>query len=166
MGGLRLSEGGISITGKAEDREVVKGIGLADIASADDWSSKNAKNPDFNLVLIQAANVGFQAKMSAVSGSYLISEFTRNMTQSVVKKDEKTLASVAEDVQNALHERGKQQTINIFNSGTRSLRLCAKKRMPKRKAKRPSMPAVATSPLVDRAKGPAQFLLGRPRGKY
>ena len=62
--------------GEKMDKEVVKGIGLADISSADDWSSKNDKNPDFNLVLIQAANVGFQAKMSAVSGSYLISEVT------------------------------------------------------------------------------------------
>ena len=83
----------------------------------------NDPNPDYKLVEIHAANIGYQAKCNLINGSYLIYGFTQRLKQDTLKrdKDKKSLATMFEEMQNELHDKGRQQTINTFNNNTRHL---------------------------------------------
>merc|ERR1712154_113444 len=88
-----------------------------DIVTNRDWTT-DTKNPDYNLVVVHAANQGYQAKINASTGSYLIHEWTQRMTRNIENEEGKTLATIFEEIQDTLHDKGKQQTVNIFNNRT------------------------------------------------
>merc|ERR1712173_409340 len=81
------------------------------------WTTNN-KNPDYNLVRVDAANDGFVAKMSSNFGSYVVYAISKAIRHNVEKQGGKGFAEVLEDVQNALHDKGKQQTVNVLNNHT------------------------------------------------
>ena len=83
------------------------------------WTS-STKNPDYNMVTVFAANSGFVAKMN-YNGSYLVYYLTKAIKSNVERQQGKTLAEILEDVQNKLHDHGKQQTVNTMNNHTRTL---------------------------------------------
>ena len=84
------------------------------------WTT-HQKNPDFKLVEIHAANPGFQAKMHRHNGSYLLNEFTKRMRSNCSdnNNDIDHLGRMFDKIQNELHDKGKQQTQNVFNNDTR-----------------------------------------------
>ena len=84
------------------------------------WTT-NSKNPDYNLVVVHAANEGFVAKMSSDVGSYAVYALSKVIRTNVGRIPAKGLAELLEEVQNALHDQGKQQTMNVFNNHTRTL---------------------------------------------
>eukprot|EP00483_Globobulimina_turgida_P005666 UN05676 len=88
------------------------------------WCS-DQQNPDYKLVTLHAANPGFQAKLNAVDGSYLIREFAKAMIanadiQNVEQRQ--FLGEIMDGIQHNLHERGKQQTVNVYNNFTQYLK--------------------------------------------
>ena len=94
---------------------------LESVQNVNDWTS-STKNPDYNLVLILAANSGYQAKMREDEvGSYLSYLFMQRVQRNIVDHGGKGLAAIMEDIQNALHDHGRQQTVNIFNNNTRNM---------------------------------------------
>ncbi len=101
--------------------DISKCIELEAVSSGvNQWTQK--LNPDYKLVQINASNLGFQAKCDLRFGSFLIYEFTQKMKQNIEKTENKTLATIFDEIQNDLHDRGKQQTTNTFNNNTRNLR--------------------------------------------
>eukprot|EP01084_Bolivina_argentea_P052822 96993_1 len=129
---IAMSQYTVSLEGEENEQKqgqyiVGKGIELVDISTGMEWT-ENTNNPDYKLAQIHAANKGFQAKCSTIIGSYLIYEFTKAMKNSIAKKQNKTLSTIFEEIQNKLHESGKQQTINTFNNGTGHLRFVKKKK--------------------------------------
>ena len=98
-----------------------KGTNLDDVQnmSTNAWTS-TTKNPDYNMVTVYAANSGFVAKMN-YNGSYLVYSLTDAIMENVERKQEKTLAEMLEDVQNRLHDAGRQLPVSILNNHTRSL---------------------------------------------
>eukprot|EP01084_Bolivina_argentea_P255890 430580_1 len=98
-----------------------KGTKLIDISHNTQWTS-TTNNPDYKLVSVYASTQGFQAKMCVRKGSYLTSKFTAKIMKNVNEKENKTLATILDEIQNELHDAGKQQTINILNNNTRHLR--------------------------------------------
>ena len=101
--------------------EHTKSTSLEDVEnmSVNRWTS-STKNPDYNLVLVHAANSGFVAKMN-YKGSYLVYVLARKIRANVEKRGGMGLAEVLEDVQNLLHDAGRQQTVNQLNNNTRTL---------------------------------------------
>ena len=80
------------------------------------------KNPDYNLVVIHAANSGYMAKMREDKiGSYLSYLFMQRVQRNIVEHQGKGLAEIMEDIQNVLHDNGRQQTVNVFNNNTRNM---------------------------------------------
>eukprot|EP01083_Nonionella_stella_P141524 436299_1 len=109
--------------GNVDGKEYSKYFGVEDLRSTQMWTGKEP-NPDYKLMEIHAANVGFQAKCNERYGSYLLYEFQRRVKQSLERENgTETLGRIFEKIQNHLHEKGKQQTINVFNNNTRYLRL-------------------------------------------
>ena len=83
------------------------------------WTQEE-DNPDFKLVTIHAANIGFQSKMDIVTGSYVITAFTRLMIQNIRDNNNKQwLFQIFDYIQKELHDKGKQHTVNTYNDGTR-----------------------------------------------
>ena len=74
-------------------------------------------NPDFQLVTINAANEGFQSKMSSVKGSYVIQQFTEKIGSNL-KNNNYFLQEILDDIQEDLHNKGKQLMIQTFNNKT------------------------------------------------
>ena len=73
-----------------------------------EWTSMN-KNPDYNLVEVHGSNDGFVSKMQATTmGSYLTHSFVKAVRQRIEKKQRKGLSDMLKDIQNALHDKGKQ----------------------------------------------------------
>ena len=108
-----------SVTYVMSDVEVEKQLGADEISDEELWQI-GEDNPDYRLITINAANDGFQAKMSVVSGSYVITDFTRLMVENITNKDNKQwLFEVLDKIQQDLHEQGKQQIVNTFNNRTR-----------------------------------------------
>jgi len=97
-----------------------KGTDLDDLQNVNSWTS-STKNPDYNMVAVHAANSGFAAQMSDYKGSYLVYSLVKAIKLNIEKRTRKTLAELLEDVQNLLHDLGRQQTVNIFNNHTRTL---------------------------------------------
>ena len=99
-----------------------KGTDLDDVQNltGNVWTSKT-KNPDYNLVIVKAANSGFAAKFNNECGSYVVYFLTMAIRRNVEKRQGRTLAEILEHVQNKLHDHGKQQTVNQTNNHTRTL---------------------------------------------
>ena len=99
------------------DKAYGKCTELKDISADNAWTH-TTKNPDYKLVQIHASNPGFQAKCCSSKGSYLIYEFTQKILDNLDQKQNKSLTTICEEIQNKLHDLGKQQTTNVFNNGT------------------------------------------------
>merc|ERR1712217_535890 len=99
-------------------------VELEDVQRPKEWTT-STKNPDWNLVEIHGANSGFMAKGSTKEGvgSYLVYFFTKRVREEAVKRNGLDLAGIMERIQNVLHNKGKQQTQNIFNNNTRTLQM-------------------------------------------
>ena len=105
-----------------------KVISLASIQGENDeiWL-RNEENPDYRLITVHAANIGFQSKMSIETGSYVITGFTRAMITNIQQQNNKKfLFEILDDIQNELHSKGKQQTVNTFNNNTRYIKFLRK----------------------------------------
>ena len=68
-------------------------------------------NPDCKLAVINAANEGFQSKMSNETGSHVLTQFMEKLGD-IIDRDGKNknmvLFRILEDIQEELHQRGKQ----------------------------------------------------------
>eukprot|EP01084_Bolivina_argentea_P209655 357077_1 len=99
-----------------------KGVSLNQISTGTEWTH-STKNPDYKLAQIHASNPGFQAKCNSLFGSYLIFEFVQKMMNNVENNINEPLITICEEIQNKLHDSGKQQIYFIFNNNTSNLHL-------------------------------------------
>eukprot|EP01084_Bolivina_argentea_P316864 549339_1 len=77
---------------------------------------------DSNLVVVCAANVGFQAICDAQKGSYLIMNFFKKMSSKINNeelKEDSYLGDIISEMQNELHSMGKQLITSSFSPETR-----------------------------------------------
>ena len=81
----------------------------------DVWKA-DQKNPDYMLAVIHGANEGFQAKISSKKGSYLIRKFTDKMLQNIEEAKCQCLSKIIDEIQEELHEDGKQQITPGYNN--------------------------------------------------
>ena len=62
-------------------------------------------NPDYKLVIISAANPGFQSKVDTEKGSFMITKFTEKLRDNVVNAhNEKFLQEIIDEIQEELHD--------------------------------------------------------------
>eukprot|EP01084_Bolivina_argentea_P247976 414820_1 len=103
-----------------EEKDNDKGVTLKEISSGYEWTNESlkSKNPDYKLVCVSAANAGYQAKCHVNNGSYLINGFVQKLKCNLNKKGNKTLQCIFEEVQQELHDTGKQQITHHFNNNT------------------------------------------------
>ena len=88
-------------------------------------------NPDHKLVMIHAANPGFQAKLSVEEGSYLIKQFVDRTIQNLENNDNKLLGEIIDEIEKDLHNQKRKQLIAPhYQNGTRMINL-----MPRENAK-------------------------------
>eukprot|EP01084_Bolivina_argentea_P307411 531352_1 len=80
------------------------------------------KNPDFFLSLIHGANEGFQSKICSITGSYLIHKFVTKMILNVEEKKNIFFGEIIDEIQDDLHNAGKQQIKVVHNNHTRFLK--------------------------------------------
>eukprot|EP01084_Bolivina_argentea_P287060 492517_1 len=109
-----------------EVQEMDKGVKLNALNIPNDklWSDdKYCLNPDYNLAELNAcaANTGFQAKLDLRFGSYLTYYFVEKMKKNIQEKECKSLGQICHEIQDELHDLGKQQTIHILNNQTEYL---------------------------------------------
>ena len=76
---------------------------------------RGTKNPDYLLVEINAANPGFESKMSKTKGSYMISKFVEKMMKNLNDNNPRFIHQIFDDIQEELQK--KQQTKNTYNNG-------------------------------------------------
>ena len=87
------------------------------------WTTSQP-NPDYKLMVIESANIGFQANMRHDDvGSLLIYEFIMTIIESIRSHDRRSLAENLDKIQQKLHEGGKQLINYTPNNGTGKLRL-------------------------------------------
>ena len=87
------------------------------------WTSRT-KNPDYNLVVVHGSNDGFVSKMQdSEVGSYLTYFFAKAVRQRIERKQRKGLSELLTDVQNVLHDGGKQLIRKEFFNNTEYLRI-------------------------------------------
>eukprot|EP01084_Bolivina_argentea_P278897 476675_1 len=105
--------------------EHAKNFVVDDIPRSDVIWSKGEKNPDHKLVVINAANTGFQSKLNTETGSYMLYEFCKKTLEQLNNADAKSRNSgkciyeIFDEIQQDLEERGKQQIIATYNDKTR-----------------------------------------------
>jgi len=87
------------------------------------WA-QDEHNVDYKLVQIDAANPGFQAKMTTTFGSYLTHLFVKSLKQNT----DKFLFQIVGEIQEVLHNKGKQQTKQCFSNGTEYIKFLKHKR--------------------------------------
>jgi len=68
----------------------------------------SGKKPDFNLVQIRAANQGVMAKINEEVGSCLAQLITEHIMESIMSREDKTIAEVLKDCQQTLQRFGKE----------------------------------------------------------
>eukprot|EP01084_Bolivina_argentea_P282889 484352_1 len=109
---------------KENKYDIGKNICLNDVIfnhSVEEWA-RDERNPDYRLITIHAANLGYQSKLNCVDGSYLIREFVLSMMKNAqLAKDEERqyFGEIMDGIQETLHGMGKQQTVNTYNNHTR-----------------------------------------------
>ena len=104
------------------DKDTPKNVTMNTIKKGRGWTT-TTKNEDYNLAVVHAANSGYIAKSRSDQGSYLIQRFTIGVERNIERKLGWGLAELFEKIQNDLHDRGKQQTVNVFNNNMRTLQL-------------------------------------------
>ena len=88
-----------------------------------EWTSRT-KNPDYNLIVVHGSNDGFVSKMQATEvGSYLTYCFTKMVKDNIVKRERRGLGAILTEIQNVLHDKGKQMIKFICFNNTGSLRI-------------------------------------------
>ena len=104
-----------------------KKIVLNDISRQDSliWA-RDEDNPDFRLVTVHAANEGFQSKMSSVTGSYVIIQFIEKLQDNISKNNQLFLKHILSDIQEDLHNKGKQLMTKTFNNKTEYIKFVAR----------------------------------------
>ena len=81
------------------------------------WA-RNEDNPDYKLVIVNAANEGFQSKINTRNGSYVIAKFTEKLGENI-KNNDFFLHEILDDVQEELHDiMGKQLMSKTFYNRT------------------------------------------------
>ena len=100
------------------NQDTAKQITTAEIEQDVTWA-RDEKNPDYKLVVINAANDGFQSKMRSDSGSYVINRFVDNLRNNIfINNNEEFLNDILSEIQNSLHDAGKQLITKMFNNDT------------------------------------------------
>eukprot|EP01083_Nonionella_stella_P094836 266189_1 len=115
----------------AKDQEQGKNVNPDDVLfrrAGSVWKSDES-NPDYKLVTIHAANMGFEAKLNSINGSYLINHLVRKMLENIEKKQKLFFGEIMENIQQELHSAGKQQPVITFNNHTRYLQFVKGKEM-------------------------------------
>eukprot|EP01084_Bolivina_argentea_P246846 413027_1 len=110
-----------TINKQTTETEINKGFTVNDIKNdneSGEWSYSNV-NPDYRLITVHASNAGYQSKMDTVNGSYLINGVCKQLATDVQNKNATFLYEIFDEIQEDLHNRGKQQTVNTFSNNTR-----------------------------------------------
>eukprot|EP01084_Bolivina_argentea_P217000 368502_1 len=103
-----------------EKAHVGKNTEIHDIVPSNSlmWA-ENEDNPDFKLVIINSSNHGFQSKMRVDTGSYVITKLTQQLGENIMHNNNKQfLNEILDDIQEVLHDKGKQLMVKIFNNKT------------------------------------------------
>ena len=113
------SKSDVDVGKDAEHMELNKIVSIEDITrqNSEVWML-GEDNPDYQLAVIMAANDGFQAKMSKETGSYVITQFIERLSDNYDNDNDKFLNDILHQVQDDLHNRGKQLPIMTFNNRT------------------------------------------------
>ena len=99
------------------DLSVVDALQMMDT----EWSSKH-KNPDYNMIIVHGANEGFVSKIQNTEvGSYLTYFFTKAVRLNIEMGQRKGMGEILADVQNTLHDAGKQLIRMEFFNNTQNL---------------------------------------------
>ena len=95
------------------------------------WA-RDENNPDYKLAVIHAANEGFQSKMSTETGSYVITTLMEKLGDLAEQTGHKqvclqtghkeVLQKVLGQIQEDLHQKGKQLLVMTFNNKTENIR--------------------------------------------
>lgn len=99
-------------------RSMAKDFALTNVARQNEMWVKGEHNPDHMLVELHAANAGFQAKLNADIGSYLISGFCEKVKGNL-GKEKKYLCELVDEIQKELADLGKQQIVPTYHNKTR-----------------------------------------------
>ena len=93
------------------DKDIVQALQMET-----EWTSRT-KNPDFNLAVVHGANDGFVSKMqNSEVGSYLTYCFIKMVKERIKRKARKGLSDILVEIQDTLHDKGKQMIkFNCFN---------------------------------------------------
>lgn len=100
--------------------------GQMDMHSNNIWT-ESTENPDYNLALLYAANMGFQAKCTGHQGSDFIYHFTKKMSRNIEKCGMRTLSDICYEIQQKLVRDGRQLPEFKFN-GTSGIVLQKRKK--------------------------------------
>ena len=106
-----------------------KEYNVDDVEISDVLWAYGEKNPDFRLAVINAANEGFQAKMSCESGSYTITKITEKISDNVSNRNELSFGDILDEAQDELGDKqlmtmtlnNKTQYIAFLRNGTKSM---------------------------------------------
>ena len=83
------------------------------VSKSDGWYHLE-NNPDHNLAVIYASNIGFEAKMRSDTGSYVISK----LVEKIELNPDKFLYEIMDEIQDELESSGKQLPVYPFNNKT------------------------------------------------
>ena len=111
-------------TEETKDDEETSTVEALQVESRDtEWSSKY-KNPDYNLVTVNGSNDDYVSKIQhSTVGSYLTYFFTKAVRLNIEMKQRKGLGAILKDIQNLLHDEGKQLIKKTFFNETETLRI-------------------------------------------
>eukprot|EP01084_Bolivina_argentea_P234380 394594_1 len=90
--------------------DVGKPLEVEDVAIDDTaalWC-RDEPNPDYQLIVINSTNYGFQSKMTITKGSYLIAKLMERITQNINNGNKLFLFEIMDEIQQELHDKGKQ----------------------------------------------------------
>eukprot|EP01083_Nonionella_stella_P145282 454965_1 len=105
----------------SNEREHGKQISVRDVRGNQLWVEGD-NNPDYRLAMIEAANYGFQSKLLTNTGSYMIHSFYEK-TMKVLTQNKRTfLDEIFEEIQDELHQEGKQLPTYTWNNHTQYIR--------------------------------------------
>ena len=80
-------------------------------------------------MVINAANDGFQSKMNTATGSYVITRFVKGVRKNVFEGNNKRfLHEILDDIQENLHDLGKQLMVKTYNNKTEWIKFVVNKR--------------------------------------
>lgn len=94
-----------------------------DSNSDNEWNLEN-KNPDYNLMVVNGSNDGYVSKMKKTEiGSYLTYCFVKMVMRRIEYGQTTGMQEMLKQIQNALHDKGKQLIEYQCNNNTDKLRI-------------------------------------------